>query len=239
MTLKASKMCGMICMICLFFLTLRVTKAHSLQKNEENIQEDYYQSAMAEIITDYLKIRKKLSGDSLDGVSELALDIAKKAEKTNMIRRKFRTRKPENHEKYSLIRGAGQHAYKLTKGDINIIRKDFVELGRPIILYVKKFGAPADIEDKLLIYYCPMYPGYWLQEENQTGNPLYGKKMIKCASLVEGKEKEKKMMRDLSKFQSHLKYDDAHNKERLRRINDYRQRRSHTFQGNGRPFYNH
>ncbi len=159
--------------------------------------EDHFQSAMGEIVNSYLKIRGELAADSLDGVAGEAQKIVKRAEMAEKMHAKHPKHGQDMHEKYMLINEAGEHAAHLTRGNIKTVRKHFADLSKPVINYVEKFGQPQNVSGELFTYYCPMYPGYWLHEDKDAANPLYGKAMLKCAKLVEGDKKKQKMLHEL------------------------------------------
>jgi hypothetical protein len=159
--------------------------------------EDHYQSAMGDIINSYLKIRNKLAADSLEGVAALAQKIIHQVQAVEKMHTKHPKHKHNVHKKYQLITEAGKHAAHLTHGDIKAVRQHFAGLSKPIIKYVEMFGQPHNIDGELFTYYCPMYPGYWVQESKDAANPFYGRKMLKCADLVEGAEKKQKMLHEL------------------------------------------
>jgi hypothetical protein len=160
---------------------------------------DHYQLAMGNIINSYLKIRKRLAQDSLSGVATWTQEIIHHVRAAKKMHTEHPKHKQEVHEKYLLINEAGEHAAHLSHGSIKAVRQHFAELSKPIIKYVEKFGHPHNTSEKLFAYYCPMYPGYWLQESKDAANPLYGKTMLKCATLVEGAEKKQKMLHELGK----------------------------------------
>jgi hypothetical protein len=158
---------------------------------------DHFQSAMGEIVNSYLKIRGELAADSLDGVAAEAQKIVKQAEMVEKMHAENPKHGQDMHKKYMLIAEAGKYAAHLTHGDIKTVRKHFADLSKPVITYVEKFGQPQNVSGELFAYYCPMYPGYWLQEDKDAANPLYGKAMLKCANLVEGDKKKQKMLHEL------------------------------------------
>ena len=161
--------------------------------------DDPYHIAMGDIISSYLSIREKLAADSLDGVAKEAQKISQQAETMDKVHAEHPRHSKDIHEKYMLISEIGKYAAQLSHGDIAAVRRLFGNLSQTIIKYVAKFGQPANISGNLFTYYCPMYPGYWLQESQDAANPFYGKAMLKCAELVEGAKKKQKMLQDIEK----------------------------------------
>ena len=55
--------------------------------------------------------------------------------------------------------------------------------------HAKEIVKLSDTDRKLYLQYCPMYAnntgGYWLSEEEQVLNPLFGSKMLKCGVVKE------------------------------------------------------
>lgn len=64
-------------------------------------------------------------------------------------------------------------------------RKTFETMGHK----AKEIVMLSDTDRKLYLQYCPMYAnntgGYWLSEEEQVLNPLFGSKMLKCGVVKE------------------------------------------------------
>ncbi len=171
---------------------------------------DHFDMAMGNIINSYLVIRQKLAQDSLEGIAAEAEKITQQCQMMEKMHGEHPKRLPEAHKKYEMIKETAGHAAQLTQGDIKTARKHFVGLGRPVIKYVAEFGQPNNVSGELFNYHCPMYPGNWLQEDQNMGNPMYGKRMPKCGKLVKWSDKKQAEPADMSKMKhdmSKMKHD--------------------------------
>lgn len=167
----------------IIFSTLFIASLISL--NPVPAAEDHFDAAMGKVINSYLLIRQKLAQDSLEGVAAEAGKITHQAETVEKMHAKHPKHKGDAHERYELVKEAAGHAAHLSHGDITSVRKHFALLSPLVIKYVAEFGQPHNVSGELFNYHCPMYPGNWLQEDKNVGNPMYGKKMLKCGKLVE------------------------------------------------------
>jgi hypothetical protein len=172
--------------------------------------DDHYQTAMGNIINSYLIIRQKLAQDSLEGVAAEADKITRQGHAVEKLHSEHPKHSQEAHKKYGLIEEATKHAAHLSHGDIKAVRKHFAMLSQPVIKYVAEFGQPHNVSGELFNYHCSMYPGSWLQEHKNVGNPLYGKKMLKCGKLVEWPNKQQEMSQDMSKMKHDMGHEHSH-----------------------------
>jgi len=139
--------------------------------------------ALGSVINAYLQIRKALSKDSLDGVSEKAGEMADIADDASSKIKAMKTAHSKyTHKLHSFLDKLVRHADKLKGSDIGEVRKHFISLSDDVFNIVKVYGKPKSLKSASLYgYYCTMFPGYWVQENNDVGNPFYGSKMLKCA----------------------------------------------------------
>jgi len=181
--------------------------------------------ALGEVIHAYLQIRKALSKDSLDGISETAGEMADIADDASSKIKAMKTAHSKyTHKLHSFLDKLVRHADKLKGNDIGKVRKQFLMLSEDVFNLVKIYGKPKSVKaDSLYGYYCTMFPGYWVQENNDVGNPFYGSKMLKCAEPVgdtstkikfyvkrkRSKHKKMKMKMDM-KDMNHMDHDHEH-----------------------------
>lgn len=142
---------------------------------------------MGEIINSYLKIRVQLALDSLEGVEAESSKIARLTgeiqEALNNNLSDPDVQKLQANVSLSAIKTYAE--ILLSNPQIYVVRKRFMLIGTPLVKYVRLFGKPENVQQKVYVYYCPMFPGYWLQENKDTDNPYYGKKMRSCGRLIE------------------------------------------------------
>lgn len=188
---------------------VRAHEGHAQIEMNEDV-DSQLQSAMGNIVNSYLIIRDKLAADSVEGIGVYAQKIVQQGKALEELHIEHLKLKDDTKEKYRLITETGKYAIQLSHGDIKAIRRLFAHLSHPIIKYVEKFGVPYNIKEKLHIYYCPMYQGYWLQESENVGNPFYGKEMLKCAEVVEGGQKKQEMLNKLYKIQEKSERHEEH-----------------------------
>ncbi len=157
----------------------------TLNQSPSQASGSLWEHKMGEIINSYLKIRSQLAADSLEGVGAEAWNIAKASEAIQEIISSIShdARLQQFHSQVD-VQTIAKHAKMLHGQDIEAVRKHFKPLSEPIRKYVELFGKPENVAGEVYIYHCPMYPGDWLQKDKNTGNPYYGKKMLKCGNLV-------------------------------------------------------
>jgi hypothetical protein len=77
-----------------------------------------------------------------------------------------------------------KQATTLDRKNLESFRNGFAELSNSVIEYTKFLHIP---KKTLYIYYCSMFPGYWIQDQQGVRNPYYGASMLTCGELVSGK----------------------------------------------------
>jgi len=144
-----------------------------------------WEHKMGEVINSYLKIRSQLASDSLGGIKDEGRKIAEAAKAIqNIIDNSSHDHKLHQFHSQVDLQALGKHTQMLHGRDIKAVRKHFKLLSEPVRKYVELFGKPENVRGELYVYQCTMYPGSWLQEDKNIGNPYYGKKMLKCGSLA-------------------------------------------------------
>jgi len=74
-------------------------------------------------------------------------------------------------------------AVKTTGKDLEADRVTFIELGAAMRMLVGRVRPDRERYPKIYIFHCPMTKGDWLQASEETANPFYGFKMLKCGEL--------------------------------------------------------
>lgn len=114
------------------------------------------------ITSPYLKVQIALAGDSIEGVSEAAKEIAKAAAALG-----------------DDGNGLADAALMLAAaGDIEVTRKAFGALSDALIEYADSVGI-----GELKVAYCPMADRSWIQEDGSIANPFFGALMLTCGSF--------------------------------------------------------
>lgn len=62
--------------------------------------------------------------------------------------------------------------------DAKGIQANMEDINKKLINIVQK--SKADKGEKIIVAYCPMAPGRWLQTESTISNPYYGSQMLTC-----------------------------------------------------------
>ena len=114
------------------------------------------------ITSPYLKVQVALAGDSTEGVSEAAEEIAAAAAVLG-------------NDGKGLAEAAGTLA---ATGDIEAAREAFGALSDALIKYADSVGI-----GELKVAYCPMADRSWIQEDGSITNPFFGAFMLTCGSF--------------------------------------------------------
>lgn len=112
----------------------------------------------------YFPIRAALAGDTLDGVKDHALALAKSADQ-------------------AVAKAAPAVA---SAADLEAARKGFADLSKAMIAAVEAASKRGETLPELYIFECPMAKPYgrWLQETSEVGNPYKGQQMLKCGRRI-------------------------------------------------------
>ena len=63
----------------------------------------------------------------------------------------------------------------------NDIQQDFEPASQLMVTFAQKHKSPtSDTTTTVIVAYCPMAPGRWLQTESTISNPYYGSEMLTC-----------------------------------------------------------
>ncbi|MBI5396988.1 MAG: DUF3347 domain-containing protein [Verrucomicrobia bacterium] len=115
----------------------------------------------------YLQIHGALAGDSAAGVADHAAAIAAaiRADPNN-------TFPPQVAQQADVLAQAK---------DLGAAREAFKPLSRSLAQY----ATANKLTGRLVVVYCPMAKGSWLQSDRNVANPYYGASMLKCGEIVQ------------------------------------------------------
>ena len=139
-----------------------------------------FDAGMRALLTEYLKAHKPLYSDTDKGVAAAAKAMAKLAAKLNA---KGIGGKHAKH--YAALPGklkAAALALHKAKG-IEKQRDAFKVLSRSMVLWAT-LSKPKGV----VVIYCSMTKGSWLQLTKAIRNPYHGAKMLYCGQIVSGKK---------------------------------------------------
>ena len=121
-------------------------------------------------LDEYIKIQTALAQDSLRGVAESATAVAKAIQ-------------ADPAKTFSA--GAAREAELVGKArDLKTAREVFKRLSNSLIESLDKQNKPAG---QYLKAFCSMAGASWLQVGQTIQNPYFGKSMLRCGSIVQGK----------------------------------------------------
>lgn len=153
-------------------------KAETASNNEAVAKEKQQASVNVNAFIDgYLEIKNALVKDDKASASKAAGRLIPKVE--TLLK--------------SDLKGELQKKLQSTLEDLKTIEQASIEKQRATFEAMghkaKEIVKLSDTDRKLYLQYCPMYAnntgGYWLSEEEQVLNPLFGSKMLKCGVVKE------------------------------------------------------
>jgi len=158
--------------VALFGLNTAVVRAES---GAHGTGTEKFDRQMEPILNDYLRIGTALSADSLNGVREKAVAIAKLAGGLDSG-----SVSGEHAARYkSVPANLEKSAQSLSKAQsLTAARDAFKDLSKPMAMWVSL--------SKLDVVYCSMAKGSWVQKRGKKSNPYYGPKMLECGEVVGG-----------------------------------------------------
>jgi len=137
--------------------------------------------AIAEIVSNYLKLKKSLTKDDANGAAN-----AGKALFTSFTNAAVASLDEKQKKEFADIADdAKEHSEHIgaNAGKIDHQREHFAILSKDINDLIKMFGAPQ----KLYQDFCPMYDdgkgAIWISEVKDIKNPFYGSQMLTCGSV--------------------------------------------------------
>lgn len=162
----------------------------SIKRTEENPPEiaiaqtldaPEFHDIMMEFMRGYFSIRATLANDSMEGIEGGILLM----ENNFKIIKETKLGLPENaHKKLTEIFNHTHHYIAdLKEKSLDETRNAFKSLSKNLVEYIREFHGQIKDAEKVYIFFCPMVDAEWVQENNITGNPYYGTKMLNCGTL--------------------------------------------------------
>lgn len=139
---------------------------------------DAFDKGMEPILKSYLAIQGALAGDSIKGVHAAAKRIAADVKEldANSV-----TGEHAMHYKDLPTKLGRAAAAVAAATDIAAARAAFKELSKPMAMW-GTMSKPKGV----VVMFCSMAKGSWLQKKGDTRNPYYGSKMLGCGEVVGG-----------------------------------------------------
>jgi hypothetical protein len=123
-------------------------------------------SAEPNFLRPYLEIQTLLAKDTISGITAPAVELEKRLKA----------------EKQSL---AVKSAHELQSAkNLNEARESFLKISKAILPWARKHQIKG-----IVLAYCPMKPGHWLQKAGDLRNPYYGAEMLECGVVEEPSKK--------------------------------------------------
>ncbi len=153
-------------------------KAETASNNEAVAKEKQQASVNVNAFIDgYLEIKDALVKDDEETASKAAGSLISKVEDL--------TKADVKEDLQKLFQEILADLKVIEEASIEAQRKTFESMSH----HAKEIVKLSDTDRKLYLQYCPMYAnntgGYWLSEEEQVLNPLFGSKMLKCGVVKE------------------------------------------------------
>ncbi|NDG85159.1 MAG: DUF3347 domain-containing protein [Proteobacteria bacterium] len=119
-------------------------------------------AAEPKFVKPYLEIQTLLARDTIEGLAApaAALESALKAD-----------------QQKNALKPAQDLRSAKTLADA---REKFLSLSKAILPWARKHKLKG-----VILAYCPMKPGHWLQKEGELRNPYYGAEMLECGVVQE------------------------------------------------------
>jgi Cu(I)/Ag(I) efflux system membrane fusion protein len=137
-----------------------------------------FDKSMQPILESYLKIQDALASDKTTGVKDAARAIETASKKLDA---KSVTGEHAKHYEHLPMKLA-QAAKKLAAaGDIDSAREALKELSKPMAMW-GTMSKPKGV----VVVFCSMAKGSWLQRKGGVRNPYYGASMLACGEIVGG-----------------------------------------------------
>jgi Cu(I)/Ag(I) efflux system membrane fusion protein len=121
--------------------------------------------SLSPVVDPYLRVQTSLANDYVEGIGELAEQIAAAADALGAEAKPLAeaARRLESAKKIEEVRTA------------------FGKLSDALLEYSQKTGTP--LGEGVRVAYCPMAPGSWAQKGDTIANPYYGASMLTCGSF--------------------------------------------------------
>ncbi len=140
-----------------------------------------FRDVMNKIMTDYFSIRTNLANDSINGIENKISSMDANVKMINKNHVGF----PEDvyKELTDNLAHIGHYLADMRGKTLDETREAFKAVSKNLTGYVKKFHSRIKDVETVYIFYCPMVDAYWIQGNEEIGNPYYGSKMLKCGTL--------------------------------------------------------
>lgn len=139
------------------------------------------QAELDRIMENYLGMQKRLASDGTTDVAAHARNIA--AASQEMLARLSSSGLPAREPLEAAARKLHAAAIKITGASLTDDRVQFVSLSDGMVLLLDHLRPDRRRWPKLYVFHCPMSKGDWIQATEETANPYYGFKMLKCGTL--------------------------------------------------------
>lgn len=136
-----------------------------------------FDAAMRKLLPPYLLIHKALADDSIKGVAAQAARLVKLAAALDASSVKGKQGKHYRSIPSKLKQTAA--ALRKAKG-LEPIRDAFKKLSRSMVLWAT-LSKPKGV----VVIYCSMTKGSWLQLTKGVRNPYHGSKMLYCGQIIQ------------------------------------------------------
>lgn len=141
-----------------------------------------FDQGMQPILQSYLEIHDALASDKTAGIQAAARAIATASKALDA---KSVTGEHAEHYEHLPMK-LEKAAQKLAAAEgIDSSREAFKELSRPMAMW----GTMAKPEGVVVVF-CSMAKGSWLQKKGDVRNPYYGARMLGCGEIVGGDDGE-------------------------------------------------
>ena len=145
--------------VAVFILTAKAGFAGAIDKQFEMILDEYY------------KIQSSLAQDKNVGI-----DVAAKA-----IAHHTHGIQATDPEVSDLVSAVQKAAHRIQGKELKEARSEFFNLSKPIMVFLNKYYSGTK---KNFRFFCGMAKKGWVQPDQDTRNPYYGKSMLTCGELI-------------------------------------------------------
>ena len=170
----------------------RMAISHEHEVNSAAKVNSEFRHQLGKVLEGYLSLQKALAADQADQAVQEAkktLDAVSAVDMTLITGQNHMDWMKHEAELKRILSNV------VSTKEIEGIRKDFAELSERIISTVKQFKASSAT---LYQFKCPMafdnQGATWLQADEETANPYFGKMMLRCGDVIEvipGQEKSR------------------------------------------------
>jgi Cu(I)/Ag(I) efflux system membrane fusion protein len=164
-----------------FKAQMGLSHEHGVQSSDEINSE--FRRQLDKVVEGYLAVQKALSADQADQAVQEAkktLDAVSAVDMTLVTGQNHMDWMKHEAELKRILSNV------VSTKEIEAIRKDFAELSELIMSTAKQFKASSAT---LYQFKCPMafdnQGATWLQADEETANPYFGKMMLRCGDVIE------------------------------------------------------